>query len=58
MQETRERRIDPAGIVIAGMLAALALVIAWDTSNLTLTSVYGVGPKAMPFIVSIGLAVI
>lgn len=39
------------------MLAALALVIAWDTSNLTLTSVYGVGPKAMPFIVSIGLAV-
>ena len=57
MQETRERRIDPAGIVIAGMLAALALVIAWDTSNLTLTSVYGVGPKAMPFIVSIGLAV-
>jgi putative tricarboxylic transport membrane protein len=57
LQETRERRIDPAGIVIAGMLAALALVIAWDTSNLTLTSVYGVGPKAMPFIVSIGLAV-
>ena len=36
----------------------LAIVIAWDTSNLTLTSVYGVGPKAMPFIVSIGLAVL
>jgi putative tricarboxylic transport membrane protein len=58
LQETRERRIDPAGLVIAGLLAALAIVIAWDTSNLTLTSVYGVGPKAMPIIVSIGLAVL
>jgi putative tricarboxylic transport membrane protein len=58
LQETRERRIDPAGLAIAGLLALLAIVIAWDTSNLTLTSVYGVGPKAMPFIVSIGLAVL
>ncbi len=58
MQETRERRIDPAGLAIAGLLAVLAIVIAWDTSNLTLTSVYGVGPKAMPFIVSIGLAIL
>jgi putative tricarboxylic transport membrane protein len=58
LQEPRERRIDPAGLVIAGLLAALAIVIAWDTSNLTLTSVYGVGPKAMPIIVSIGLAVL
>ena len=58
MQETRERRIDPAGIVVAGLLAALALVIAWDTSSLTLTSVYGVGPKAMPYIVAVGLAIL
>ena len=58
LQETRQRRIDPAGLAIAGLLAVLAIVIAWDTSNLTLTSVYGVGPQAMPFIVSIGLAVL
>jgi putative tricarboxylic transport membrane protein len=58
LQETRQRRIDPAGLAIAGLLAVLAIVIAWDTSNLTLTSVYGVGPKAMPFIVSVGLAVL
>jgi putative tricarboxylic transport membrane protein len=58
LQETRERRVDPAGLAIAGLLAVLAILIAWDTSNLTLTSVYGVGPKAMPFIVSIGLAVL
>ncbi len=58
MQVTRERRIDPAGLAIGALLAVLAIVIAWDTSNLTLTSVYGVGPKAMPYIVSIGLAVL
>jgi putative tricarboxylic transport membrane protein len=58
LQETRKRRVDPAGIAIAGVLAALAIVIAWDTSNLTLTSVYGVGPKAMPIVVAIGLAVL
>jgi putative tricarboxylic transport membrane protein len=58
VQEMRERRRDPAGIAIAGLLMALAIVIVWDTSNLTLTSVYGVGPKAMPIVVAIGLAVL
>jgi putative tricarboxylic transport membrane protein len=58
LQEPRERRIDPAGLVIAGLLAALAILIAWDTSNLTLTSVYGVGPKAMPIVIAVGLAIL
>jgi putative tricarboxylic transport membrane protein len=58
VQEPRERRIEPAGLVIAGLLAALAILIAWDTSNLTLTSVYGVGPKAMPIVVAVGLAIL
>ena len=58
MQETRGPRTDPAGLVIAGALAALAIVIAWDTSRLTLTSVYGVGPKAMPYIIAVGLAIL
>ena len=40
------------------MLAALALVIFWDTNKLTLTSVYGVGPKAMPIIVAAGLGIL
>ena len=58
LQETRARRIDPVGVAIAGVLAALALVIFWDTNKLTLTSVYGVGPKAMPIIVATGLAIL
>jgi putative tricarboxylic transport membrane protein len=58
VQETRERRMDPVGLAIAGFLAALALLVAWDTSRLTLTATYGVGPKAMAYIVSVGLAIL
>jgi putative tricarboxylic transport membrane protein len=58
LQETRRRRTDPAGLVIAAALAGLAIVIAWDTSRLTLTSVYGVGPKAMPIVIVAGLALL
>ena len=58
LQQNRERRTDPAGLVIAGLLAALAIIITWDTSTLTLTSVYGVGPKAMPFVIAVGLAIL
>ena len=58
LQDTHARKPDPAGLAIAGALAALAIVIGWDTSSLTLTSVYGVGPKAMPYIVAVGLALL
>jgi putative tricarboxylic transport membrane protein len=58
LQEKRRPRTDPAGLVIAGALAALAIIIVWDTSRLTLTSVYGVGPKAMPYIIAFGLAIL
>ncbi len=49
---------DLAGLVIAVSLLALAGVIWWDLSNLQLSSVYGVGPKAMPIVVAAGLAVL
>ena len=58
MEDTGQRRIDPVGIAIAGVLAALALIIILDTNALTLTSVYGVGPKAMPYVVAVGLGVL
>jgi putative tricarboxylic transport membrane protein len=58
LQEAHGRKTDPAGLVIAGLLAALAIIIAWDTSKLTLGSVYGVGPKAMPIVIAVGLAVL
>jgi putative tricarboxylic transport membrane protein len=51
-------RIDPAGIVIAALLLALAGIIFWDATTLQLTSTYGVGPKAMPMVVAAGLALL
>lgn len=47
---------DPAGLVTAALLLAAAGVIWWDLSSLTLESTYGLGPKAMPAVIAIGLA--
>jgi putative tricarboxylic transport membrane protein len=58
LQEARARHIDPAGFVIAGLLLLLSGLVVWDTLTLQITSVYGVGPKAMPFIVAGGLALL
>lgn len=58
MSESKASRIDPAGIVIAALLLIVALVILWDMSQLQLTSVYGVGPKAMPIVVACGLIIL
>lgn len=56
--ESQERRFDPAGIVVAALLAALAVIIIWDMSTLQVTQTYGVGPKAMPIVVALGLALL
>jgi putative tricarboxylic transport membrane protein len=56
--ESQERRFDPAGIVVAAILATLAGVILWDMSTLQITQTYGIGPKAMPIVVAAGLALL
>ena len=58
MNAGRAKRVDPAGIAVAGLLLALAAVIFWDMSRLELSSTYGVGPKAMPIVVAAGLALL
>ena len=52
------RRPDIAGMVIAGVLLLIAAVVFWDTSALQLAPPYGVGPKAMPYVVATGMAVL
>lgn len=47
---------DGAAIGIGLALLALAAVAALDARSLTLTSAYGLGPGAMPFVVAAGLA--
>jgi putative tricarboxylic transport membrane protein len=54
--QSGERRIDPVGIAVAALLAVLAGVIVWDMTTLQITQTYGVGPKAMPIVVAVGLA--
>lgn len=52
------RRIDPAGLVIAAALAAMAGVLVWDARQLPATTMYGMGPEAMPVVVAVGLALL
>lgn len=51
-------RFDPAGLVVACLLLAVAAVIWWDTEALRITSVYGVGPKAIPYAIATGLVLL
>ena len=54
MDATSERRRpDTAGMVIAGVLLLIAVVIFWDTSAMQSTTTYGVGPTAMPYVIAL-----
>ncbi|WGR91880.1 tripartite tricarboxylate transporter TctB family protein [Bradyrhizobium sp. ISRA443] len=52
------RRVDRAGLVIAAALAALAAVLVWDASKLPSTTMYGMGPEAMPVVIAVGLVML
>jgi putative tricarboxylic transport membrane protein len=52
------RRADTAGLAIAAVLLLIAAVIFWDTASLQLAPTYGLGPKAMPYVVAICLALV
>jgi putative tricarboxylic transport membrane protein len=45
-------------LVIGAALLVLAAVIAWDAMSLQLAATYGLGPKAVPYAVAAGLAVL
>lgn len=49
---------DRAGMAIGVLLLAIAAVILFDASRLQLTSTYGVGPKMMPVVIAIGIAIL
>jgi putative tricarboxylic transport membrane protein len=52
------RRPDKAGLAIAIGLLALAGVIWWDLSSLSLTATYGIGPAATPVVIASGLVLL
>lgn len=49
---------DLSGLAIAIGLAAIAAVIWWDASRLTLASPYGLGPDAAPKVIAVGLGIL
>jgi putative tricarboxylic transport membrane protein len=58
-QPSRQRRPDRAALVIAVVLAAVAIVIAWSTSNMDRAASYArVGPATFPYMVAAGLFVL
>ena len=57
-QRPAARRIDPAGLIVAAILAALAGVLVLDASRLPATSMYGMGPEAMPIVIAVGLGLL
>ena len=59
MAEARSGRpVDRAAIVIGLSLLIVAAITVWDAHRLTMTSTYGMGPEAMPYIIAGGLAVL
>jgi putative tricarboxylic transport membrane protein len=58
VNEPQTHKSDPAGIVVAALLALAAAIIAWDAGRLELGQTYGLGPKAMPYVVAVGLTLL
>ncbi|MFC5419790.1 MAG: tripartite tricarboxylate transporter TctB [Stutzerimonas stutzeri] len=52
------RSIDRPALIVGLLLLAAAAIVAFDASRQTITSNYGVGPTAMPYVVCAGLAVL
>jgi putative tricarboxylic transport membrane protein len=52
------RRVDPAGLVIALTLAAVAAVLVWDANQLQSNTTYGMGPHVMPVVIAVGLGIL
>ena len=57
-QAAAPRRVDPAGIVVALILAVIAAVLVWDSRQLPATTMYGMGPEVMPVVIAIGLGIL
>ncbi|SMQ61869.1 putative tricarboxylic transport membrane protein [Devosia lucknowensis] len=56
---SRSRRPDGAALVIAAILAGLAVIIFWQTSQMRLPPVQQrVGPTVFPYVIASGLALL
>lgn len=51
-------KVDRPALVVAALLLGSAGLVAYDASKQTITSTYGVGPTAMPYVVCVGLIIL
>ena len=56
--EKLARRADRPALIVGLLLLAVAGVVYYDASQQTITSNYGVGPTAMPYVACAGLVVL
>ena len=62
MTDRRAKRCSRRGASIAPAWSSpprsplIAVVLVWDARQLATTTMYGMGPEAMPFVIAIGLA--
>ena len=57
-QDIATSRIDRPALVVATLLLIAAGFVGYDARSQTIVSTYGIGPTAMPYVVSIVLAVL
>ncbi|KPF72588.1 hypothetical protein IP69_01420 [Bosea sp. AAP35] len=56
--EKLARGADRPALIVGLLLLALAGVVYYDASQQTITSNYGIGPTAMPYVACVGLVVL
>ena len=56
--DTRSQSANKPALVVGVLLLIFAALVGYDASQQTITSTYGVGPTAMPYVVAAGLAIL
>lgn len=57
-QEPLAHRPDKPALLVGVLLLAVAAIVGYDASTQTITSNYGLGPTAMPYVVCAGLVLL
>ncbi len=57
-QDVTTSRVDWPALVVAALLLVAAAIVFYDARSQTIVSTYGLGPTAMPYLVSAVLAIL
>lgn len=56
--ETRTQGVNRPALIVGVLLLIVAALVGHDASTQTITSTYGIGPTAMPYVVAVGLVIL